>query len=152
MQGLGVAVRSTFIAGFPGETEEQFLNLVNFIRQAKLFNAGFFAYSKEQGTASFNLKGHLPAKIKKQRVKQLYKEQKEIVKQNLKSFVGKTLDVVCDGIDFDKQSFFGRAYFSAPLIDGVVYFTSDEDIVQGETYKVKITKIKNYDLYGGVII
>ncbi len=152
LQGLGVAVRSTFIAGFPGETEEQFLNLVNFIRQAKLFNAGFFAYSKEQGTASFNLKGHLPAKIKKQRVKQLYKEQKEIVKQNLKSFVGKTLDVVCDGIDFDKQSFFGRAYFSAPLIDGVVYFTSDEDIVQGETYKVKITKIKNYDLYGGVII
>ena len=152
MQNYGVAVRSTFIAGFPGETEEQFENMVDFIKQANLFNAGFFAYSKEEGTPAYKLKGHLTAKIKKERVRRLYAVQKEIVKQNLQSFVGKIIDVVCDGIDYEKQSFYGRAYFSAPSIDGVVYFTSDEDIVQGETYKVKISKVKNYDLYGGVVL
>jgi len=152
LQSIGVAVRSTFIAGFPGETESQFNSLVDFIKEAKLFNAGFFAYSKEEGTPAYRLDGHLPEKVKKQRVKQLYKVQKEIVKENLQSFLGKTIKVVCDGIDFEKQSFYGRAYFSAPIIDGVVYFESkDEDIVQGETYFVKINKLKNYDLYGGVI-
>jgi len=146
-----MVIRSTFIAGFPGETEENFENLCDFIQKAKLFNAGFFAYSREEGTPAYKLDGQLPAKVKKDRVKKLYKIQKEIVKQKLSSYKGKTLQVVCDGIDYDKQSFYGRAYFSAPIVDGLVYFNSDQEIIQGETYTVKIEKIKNYDLYGGVI-
>ena len=146
-----MVIRSTFIAGFPGETEENFENLCDFIQKAKLFNAGFFAYSREEGTPAYKLDGQLPAKVKKDRVKKLYKIQKEIVKQKLSSYKGKTLQVVCDGIDYDKQSFYGRAYFFAPIVDGLVYFNSDQEIIQGETYTVKIEKIKNYDLYGGVI-
>lgn len=146
-----MVIRSTFIAGFPGETEENFENLCDFIQKAKLFNAGFFAYSREEGTPAYKLDGQLPAKVKKDRVKKLYKIQKEIVKQKLSSYKGKILQVVCDGIDYDKQSFYGRAYFSAPIVDGLVYFNSDQEIIQGETYTVKIEKIKNYDLYGGVI-
>lgn len=146
-----MVIRSTFIAGFPGESEQNFENLCEFIKKAKLFNAGFFAYSKEEGTPAYKLDGHLPAKIKKERVKKLYSIQKQIMKEQLTAFKGKTLSVVCDGIDYDKQSFYGRAYMSAPIVDGLVYFTSDEEIIQGETYQVKITKIKNYDLYGGVV-
>ena len=146
-----MVIRSTFIAGFPGETEENFENLCEFVKRAKLFNAGFFAYSKEEGTPAFKLDGQISAKVKKERVKKLYAIQKQIMTEQLNAFKGKTLSVVCDGIDYDKQSFYGRAYISAPLVDGLVYFTSDEEIVQGETYKVKITKIKNYDMYGGVV-
>jgi ribosomal protein S12 methylthiotransferase len=146
-----MVIRSTFIAGFPGETEENFENLCDFIQKAKLFNAGFFAYSREEGTPAFKLDGQLPAKVKKDRVKKLYKIQKEIVKEKLSSYKGKTLQVICDGIDYEKQSFYGRAYFSAPIVDGLIYFNSDQEIIQGETYMVKIEKIKNYDLYGGVI-
>ena len=69
----------------------------------------------------------------------------------MKSFVGKTLEVVCDGIDYDNQLFIGRAYYSAPEIDGCVYFTSDSVVEQGEKYLVKINKAKDYDLYGGTV-
>ncbi len=146
-----MVIRSTFIAGFPGETEENFENLCDFLKKAKLFNAGFFAYSKEYDTPAYKLDGQLSAKIKKERVKKLYSLQKEIMSEQLNAYKGKTLQVVCDGIDYDKQSFYGRAYFSAPLVDGLIYFNSEQEIVQGETYTVKISKIKNYDLYGGVI-
>ena len=150
LQSFGVAVRSTFIAGFPGETEEEFQTLLNFIKEAKLFNAGFFAYSREDGTPAYKLPNQVLEKTKKERVKKLYAVQKEIVKENLNAFVGKTIKVICDGLDYDKQSFYGRAYFSAPIIDGVIYFTSPEEIVQGEVYDIKIKKIKNYDMYGEV--
>ena len=150
LQDIGVAIRSTFIAGFPGESEEAFENLVNFIKEAKLFNAGFFAYSREKGTPSYGFSGQIPQKVKNQRVKTLYKIQKAIVEQNLSSFVGKTLSVLCDGVDYDVQSFYGRAYFNAPDVDGKVYFNYDDDIVQGRRYLVKIKSIKDYDLYGEV--
>ena len=68
----------------------------------------------------------------------------------MRSFVGKTVKVVCDGVDYKKQSFFGRAYFNAPDVDGVIYLTSAAPIVQGETYQVKITKSEGYDLYGEI--
>ena len=146
----GIAVRSTFIAGFPSETEEDFEILKDFLLKARLFNAGFFAYSKEKDTPAYNLKGHLPEKVKKARVKELYELQSRIAFERMSSFVGKTVKVVCDGVDYKKQSFFGRAYFNAPDVDGVIYLTSAAPIVQGETYQVKITKSEGYDLYGEI--
>ena len=85
----GIALRSTFIAGFPGESEEDFEILVDFIKQAKLFNAGFFAYSREEGTPAYKLDNQIEEKIKKSRVKKLYEEQKRISKENLSLFKGK---------------------------------------------------------------
>ena len=146
-----IAIRSTFIAGFPGETEEQFFNLVDFLKSARLTNAGFFAYSKEEGTPSYNFDGQIDEEIKEKRVETLYAVQKHISRLYLKSFIGKTIEVLADGIDYEKQAFYGRSYLSAPEIDGVVYFNSDGDINQGERYLVKITKADAYDLYGGVV-
>lgn len=146
----GIAIRSTFIAGFPTETEEDFESLKDFLLKARLFNAGFFAYSKEKDTPAYNLKGHLPEKVKKARVKELYKLQSEIAFRLMRSFIGKTVAVVCDGVDYKKQAFYGRAYFNAPDVDGVIYLSSSAPISQGETYQVKITNSIGYDLYGEI--
>ncbi|MBQ9781568.1 MAG: 30S ribosomal protein S12 methylthiotransferase RimO, partial [Clostridia bacterium] len=89
-------------------------------------------------------------KVKEQRVKKLYSVQKSISKKFLKTFIGKEIEVICDGIDYDKQCFVGRAYFNAPDIDGKVYFTSDEVVNQGERYVILVENCDSYDLYGGV--
>ncbi len=145
-----IAIRSTFITGFPGETEEDFKVLENFIKTVKFTNCGFFAYSREPDTPAYKLPDQIDEGVKKARVKKLYGVQKKISAAFLKTLIGKTITVVTDGIDYDKQSFYGRAYYSAPDIDGKVYFSSESDIVQGETYKVYIEKTDDYDAYGRV--
>lgn len=144
----GIAIRSTFITGFPGEAEENFNNLVEFIKKARLFNAGFFAYSKEEDTPAYKLSGHLPKSIKTKRQKKLYSIQKAVVKNILKSFIGKSFKVVAEGFDYNELCYYGRAYFNAPEIDGKVYFFSDDEVINGEYYNVKIIKATGYDLYG----
>ena len=148
---VGIALRSTFIAGFPSETEEDFDILVDFLKKAKLNNAGFFAYSKEPDTPAYKLKGQLTQSVKNARVKRLYAVQREISRELTARYVGKTLTVVCDGVDYDKQSFFGRTYFYAPDVDGRVYLSGEGLIEQGKTYSVKITASDDYDLYGTII-
>ena len=145
-----IAIRSTFITGFPCEDENAFNNLVDFIKKAKLTNCGFFAYSREYGTPAYKLPNQVEESVKEQRVKKLYSVQKAISKKFLKGFIGKEIEVICDGIDYDKQCFVGRAYFNAPDIDGKVYFTSDEVVNQGERYVVLVENYDSYDLYGGV--
>ena len=142
-----IAVRSTFICGFPSETEEEVEAMCDFLRQAKLVNCGFFAYSREPDTPAYSMAGQIPYSVKKKRVKKLYAVQQEISKQFLSSYVGREIEVVCDGIDYDKGCFVGRAYFSAPEIDGKVYFNS-LNAVQGESCKVKILSCDSYDMYG----
>ena len=143
----GIAIRSTFISGFPGETEEEFEGMLDFIKQAQFFNCGFFAYSKEPDTAAARMKGHIHHATKKRRVKALYQAQEEISKQILSKYLHQKVQVVCDGIDYDKNCFVGRAYFNAPDIDGKVYFNAFE-AVQGERYDVVIESADSYDLYG----
>ena len=142
-----IAIRSTFISGFPTETEEEFKGMLSFIKEAKFFNCGFFAYSKEPDTAAAKMSPHIHAATKKRRVRCLYEQQEKISKVILQSFVGKEIEVLCDGIDYDKNCFVGRAYFSAPDIDGKVYFHAGE-AMQGEVYKVLIEDADSYDLYG----
>ncbi len=142
-----ISLRSTFIAGFPDETEEDFDNLCAFLKEAQLDNCGFFAYSREPDTPAYKLKGQIPAAVKKKRVKALYKVQKDISRKKLEKRVGTTIKVLCDGIDYDKNCFIGRAYFQAPDIDGKVYFNA-YNAVQGEYYDVLIEKCDSYDLYG----
>lgn len=143
----GIAIRSTFIAGFPSETEEDAEALARFLREAKLTNCGFFAYSREPETPAYKLPGQIPAREKNRRVKMLYKVQREISKEFLRGKVGRTVDVLCDGIDYEREQFVGRAYWSAPEIDGKVYFHAPF-AEQGEVYKVKIARADSYDLYG----
>lgn len=145
-----ISIRSTFITGFPGETEEDFNGLLDFINTVKLNNAGFFAYSREEETPAYKLPNQVDESVKQKRLKKLYTAQKKISKQNLKSYLNKVIEVVCDGIDYENQSFYGHFSAFAPEIDGKVYFTYDGIINQGETYNVLITKTTDYDLYGRV--
>ena len=143
----GIAIRSTFISGFPTETEEEYLAMCRFIKQAKLTNCGFFAYSREPDTAAYRLKGQIQKSVKNRRVKNLYRAQAEVSKGFLESFVGKNVKVLCDGIDYDNNCFVGRAYFQAPDIDGKVYFNSAK-AVQGRYYEVEIESCNDYDMFG----
>lgn len=147
-QVKGIAIRSTFITGFPGESEQAFENLVKFLQKAKLFNAGFFKYSREKGTPAYKLDGQVKADVKNKRIRKLYATQKKVVKENNSRFIGKTISVKAEGFDFDQLIYYGRAYFNAPDIDGKVLFFSSDEVVNGEYYKVKITKLEGYDLIG----
>ncbi len=144
----GIAIRSTFITGFVGETEEAFDNLIDFLQQAKLENAGFFKYSKEEDTPAYKLDGHLLESVKNKRLKKLYSVQRKIVKEQNKQKVGKTYLVLAEGFDKEKLTYYGRAYFSAPEIDGKIYFFSSEEVQYGSYVSVKITDFDDYDLYG----
>lgn len=142
-----IAIRSTFISGFPTETEAEFENMQAFLREAKLLNCGFFAYSREPDTGAYKLQPQIHHATKNRRVKTLYRVQKEITKSLLSACVGTWLEVVCDGIDYEKGCFVGRAYFNAPDIDGKVFFCASE-AMQGERYRVWIERLDDYDLYG----
>ena len=142
-----IAIRSTFILGFPTETEEEFEGMKAFLREAKFFNCGFFAYSREPDTGAYRLKPQIHHATKARRVRELYAIQSEISTEILNSFVGKEIEVLCDGIDYEKNCFVGRAYFSAPDIDGKVYFNAAQ-AMQGERYSVLIERADAYDLYG----
>lgn len=143
----GIAIRSTFITGFPTETEEECDAMCRFLEEAKLTNCGFFAYSREPDTPAYKLKGQIAYNVKRKRIKKLYDVQSKISRRFLDGFVGKSLSVVCDGIDYDRNCFVGRAYFSAPDIDGKVYFNANE-AVQGEKYEVIIKSHDGYDMFG----
>lgn len=143
----GIALRSTFIAGFPSETEEEAEALALFLRAAELTNCGFFAYSREPDTPAYKLKGQIPERVKQARVKRLYSVQRQLSEKYLQNFIGKTVEVLCDGIDYDKNRFVGRGYWSAPEIDGKVYFNAPF-AEQGKRYRVMITDADSYDLFG----
>lgn len=143
----GIAVRSTFISGFPGETEEEFAAMKAFLKEAELTDCGFFAYSREPDTPAAKFACQVPASVKKRRVKELYKVQSEISRGFLNAFRGRTVKVVCDGIDYDRGCFVGRTYFQAPDIDGKVCFNCP-DAVQGNFYDVIVDDADDYDLYG----
>ena len=142
-----IAIRSTFISGFPTETEEEFCNMQAFLEDARLTNCGFFAYSKEPDTAAFRMKPQVHPATKRRRVKALYSLQEKISKEILSAYIGKNIEVLCDGIDYEKGCFVGRAAFQAPDIDGKVYFNAAE-AMQGEYYSVRIDRADSYDLYG----
>lgn len=143
-----IAIRSTFITGFPGETEQAHQRLIDFLQKANLFNAGFFAYSREQGTPAYKLDGQIDAKTKNRRLRALYSTQKKVVKQNLSRLVGQTISVLAEGFDDDTFTYYGRAYFNAPDIDGKIFFFSAEEVEYGKYYDIKIKKVDGYDLFG----
>lgn len=145
-----VAIRTTFMVGFPGETEEDFNELYEFIKKYKLSHVGFFAYSKEDGTPAGNMADQVPEKVKQKRIVKLVKLQKKIVAENNKKMIGKTLAVCYEGIDYNRGMFFGRTEYQSPEIDTLVYFKSGEIAEVGNMYNVKIKKVSGYDLVGEI--
>ncbi len=145
-----IAVRTTFMVGFPGEKQENFDNLYNFLSEYKIDNVGIFAYSDEEDTPSFRLKNRVNAETKAKRVEKLGELYKNIRIEKNKALVGKTLKVLYESIDFDRNMFVGRTQYNAPEIDTAVYFTGEFADV-GTFYDVKITGYDEYDLIGETV-
>ena len=143
-----VAIRTTFMVGFPGETEEDFLELYNFIKKYELLHVGFFAYSKEEGTPSAEFPNQVSEKVKRKRLVKLIKLQKKVARKANKKFVSQNLQVCYEGIDYKKAKFFGRTQYQAPEVDTLVFFKSRERLDPGQMCLVKIKKVNGYDLEG----
>ena len=151
MREKGITLRSSFICGFPGESEDAHEKLVEFIREGNIDYAGFFAYSREEGTPADRLTDHLDDEIKVARAERLREIQTEVINNRNQQLIGKTVKVIYDEIDYDKQLFLGRAGFQTPDIDNVVYFTADKEVHIGEFYDVEITGVDGIDLVGKVL-
>ena len=151
LKNSGIAVRTTFICGFPGETQEQFEKLEKFVKEVKFDYAGFFAYSREEGTPADKLDGHLDESVKEERANKLRAIQEKIIKSRNKELIGSKIKVIYDDIDYDRQKFVGRSQTQAPDIDNVTLFESDEEVRIGEFYDVEITGSDGIDLVGKVI-
>lgn len=151
LKNAGIAVRTTFICGFPGETQEQFEKLEKFVKEVKFDYAGFFAYSREEGTPADKLDGHLDECVKEERANKLRAIQEKIIKSRNKELVGSKIKVIYDDIDYDRQKFVGRSQTQAPDIDNVTLFESDDEVRIGEFYTVEITGSDGIDLVGKAI-
>lgn len=145
-----ISIRSSFIVGFPQETEEQFKNLLNFLEEYKLNNVGFFTYSQEDGTIAAKMSGQIPQNIKNQRLKEAAAVQQKIVRYNNQKYLGKILRVLYEGIDFKHNMFYGRSQYNAPDVDTQIFFTGAFADVSN-FYDVKITDVLTYDLKGEMI-
>lgn len=143
-----VKIRSTFIVGFPGETEEQFEHLVQFIEKYKFDRLGVFTYSKQTEVPSGNMKGQIPEKVKKARRNKIMRLQHDIAFAGNQAMVGKTIDVLIESYDDSKQVYIGRSQWDAPGIDNSVYVRADAPVYMGEVNRVLIEEAKPYDLYG----
>lgn len=143
-----IAIRTTFMVGFPGETDKDFAELVDFVKRYKLDQVGFFAYSKEEGTVAAKMPNQVDEKTKNKRLLAIMKEAEKVQKANLRAMVGKTVDVVYEDIDYDRELFVGRSQYQAPEIDNLIYFKSKDFVDVGGMYPVKITRVMGCDLKG----
>ena len=150
IKGKDVAVRSTFIVGFPTEGESEFDKLCSFLSEYRIDNAGFFAYSREEGTAAYKMGEQVPYAVKRKRLQSAIALQSSIMANDADKLIGKTVEVTYDGIDYNKQCFFGHSEYNHPEIDKKAYFKSDYPLDIGSRYKIRITNRVKLDLKGRV--
>lgn len=144
----GIALRTTFMVGYPGETEEDFRQLLDFVKEVRFERMGAFAYSEEEGTdAALKYKDDIPEEIKQQRLDKLMALQQTISEEITAERIGKTLKVIVDGRE--GNYYIGRTEFDSPEVDGIVYITPIEgrQMRRGTIYNVKVTDTDEFDLY-----
>jgi ribosomal protein S12 methylthiotransferase len=139
-----VAIRSTFITGFPGETEQEFETLLDFIRQAQLDRVGCFAYSPVQGAAANDLPDAVPEPVREERRARLMQIQAEVSRARLAARIGRIEQVLID--QTTREGGIGRTRFEAPEIDGTVRLTADKPLQTGAFYKARIVDADEHDL------
>ncbi len=149
----GVCIRSTFIVGFPGETEEQFEHLAKFIEKQKFDRLGVFAYSRQMEVPSGHMEDQITEKTKKSRRKRIMQIQHAISLEHNEKLVGQNIDVLIESFDDRKKLYCGRSQWDAPSIDNQVYVTDqDGDVItMGEIARVTIDRCGPYDLYGTAV-
>lgn len=146
-----VIIRSTLITGFPGETEEEFEELCEFVKEYRIDRLGCFPYSQEEGTKAAELDGQLDEETKNERAEIIMDEQYTVMENKAQSMIGKTIDVLLEGYDKYAGVFISRSYMDAPDIDPKVFFMGNQALNVGEFYKVKITDIQGFDLIGELV-
>ncbi len=148
----GVCLRSSFIVGFPGETEREFEELMDFIRDVGFDRLGAFPYSREEGTRAYALKPQVPAKVRQERYDILMREQQEISRRRLQGRIGGRVKVLIDEkVPEQENIFLGRTEGDAPEVDGRVVVTSDRPLKPGVFVEVYINDSTEYDLYGTAV-
>lgn len=153
----GMVLRTTLITGFPGETEEQFTELAEFIRDIRFERLGCFAYSQEEGTPAAAMDRQIEDSVKQRRADNLMELQMMISDQYNQNMVGRTVEVLVEGFDRYAECFFGRTAADAPDIDGKIFFTlppeypEDQKLSLGQFVKVKVEDVMDYDLIGEML-
>ena len=143
-----LTIRSTFIAGFPGETAAEFEQLLEFLEEAQLDRVGCFTYSPVAGATANALPGQVPAELKEERKARFMATQEKISAKRLQNKIGKTMTVLVDGVD--AEGAIARSAADAPEIDGVVHIAPHPSLQQGEFAVVRITGADAHDLQGTV--
>lgn len=147
----GITLRTTLIAGFPGETEEQFEDLCSFVKEVQFDRLGCFAYSAEENTLAAKMDGQIDQEVKDRRAELVMQIQTGVMAQKQAEKVGQTVRVICDGIDEESGLYMCRTMGDAPEIDGNVCVSSEEPLYPGEFYDVSVEDSDLYDLYGTVV-
>ncbi len=145
-----ITIRTTLIVGYPGETKEQFNELLDFVRDTEFDRLGVFTYSKEEGTKAAEMKGQVRSDVKQRRYDRIMSEQQRISLEHNLAFIGRTLPVLVEEIDED-GSFIGRSPMDAPDIDNNVLFTGPQGIRPGDIVDLEITDAFDYDLCGKAV-
>ena len=147
----GITLRTTLITGFPGETEEQFEELAEFVKRVRFDRLGCFAYSREEGTKAYDYPDQIDEEVAAHRADIIMEQQMLISCENNEKLMGKEFTAVVEGFDKFGECWFGRTVLDAPDIDGKVFFTSEKPLEIGNYVTIKITDTLDYDLIGEVI-
>jgi len=144
----GVILRTTLMVGFPGETEEEFSELCDFVKKAQFDKLGVFQYSAEEDTPARDFENQIEDSVKEARAENIELIQSVIVEKKQELLVGRELSVLCEGYDRYGECYFGRSYMEAPDIDGKIFFTSDTPVNAGDMVDVRITECMDFELIG----
>jgi ribosomal protein S12 methylthiotransferase len=146
-----LTVRSTFIVGFPGETEKDFEELLSWLKEAELDRVGCFEYSPVEGATANALPGAVPDEVKRERHARFMELQQKISKRKLREKIGEEIEVLVDGLDEESGVMVGRSKADAPEIDGKVYLSTDQPLRAGQIVKARVIQASEYDLNAEVV-
>lgn len=146
-----IALRTTLITGFPGETQEDHEELMDFIDRMEFERLGVFTYSPEEDTPAAKMDGQIKEEVKEERQAELMELQQDIVFEQAEDMIGRELLVMIEGKVADENAYVGRTYRDAPNVDGLIFVNTDEELMSGDFAKVKVTGAMEYDLIGELI-
>ncbi len=146
-----ICIRTTLITGFPGETEAQHEELLDFVEEMKFDRLGVFTYSREEGTPAAVMPDQIPEEVKQQRYDELMSLQQEIAFDTASRMPGREMDVLIEGKVADEDAYVGRTYRDAPDVDGLIFIETNEELMTGDFVRVRVTGAREYDLIGELI-
>lgn len=146
-----ICLRTTLITGFPGETQEQHEELMEFVDEMEFDRLGVFTYSPEEGTPAAEMKEQIDEEVKLDRQAELMELQQEIAFDNAQKMIGREILVMIEGKVADENAYVGRTYKDAPNVDGLIFINTDEELLSGDFARVKVTGAQDYDLIGELL-